>query len=311
MADEGRAMAEVTLLRCELDLGHYDAAIEAYERARPTVDRLLDLHWYLWSRTGALWAYAYQGRWAESRALADEALRVGEELDDRGMQSHILLNVAIISMDQGDPDRAALEVQRAVELAQAPSDRLMAEATAGWVACCLGQDDAGSAAHQQAIAAQEQAAAALDAGGLVPAAINIGVALGEALLVSGQTERARTVLIAYGQRAERAGMRFQQARAERLLGEIAFAASTGPAELGAAASHLERSIRLFTDLGAENDLALARAAYGRLLARRGQPDAAREHVDWALTTLTRLGTRDARQFGQFGLGALPRTVVDV
>ena len=36
----------------------------------------------------------------------------------------------------------------------------------------------------------------------------------------------------------------------------------------AASSHLERSIRLLEELGAESELALARATYGRLRARR-------------------------------------------
>lgn len=304
--DEVRAMADVTLQRCELDLGHYPAALLAYERVRPVVDRLLNLHWYLWTLTGAMWAHAYQGRWAEARAVGSQAVHMGEDLDDPGMQSHVLLNLAIISLDQGDPDRAAGEVGRALELATSPADRLMAEATAGWVTCRQWRRRGEAAAHAQAIVAQEQAAAALEAVGPMAAAINIGIGLGESLLVIRQTERARATLVEYGRRAERAGMRFQHARAERLLGGLALATDDEAAE-----RHLVRSVEILTELGAENELALARATYGHLLARRGQHDAAREQTDWAVATLSRLGTRDGLERIRMDLEACMPDAVDV
>ncbi len=47
---------------------------------------------------------------------------------------------------------------------------------------------------------------------------------------------------------------------------------------------------MLEEIQAENELALAHAAYGRLLRDQGRIESAREHLGRALKTLERLGT---------------------
>lgn len=78
--------------------------------------------------------------------------------------------------------------------------------------------------------------------------------------------------------------------ARRLLGEVALA--TNPAQCAAplAAPHFERSIAILHQLGAENELALAYAGYGRLYQQQGDVVQARAYLTRALAIFERLGT---------------------
>ena len=89
---------------------------------------------------------------------------------------------------------------------------------------------------------------------------------------------------------ERCGAPFYRGAAHRLLGEIAL--QTNPAQLGAplAAPHFEISITALQQIGAENELALAYAGYGRLYQQQGNVTQAREYLTRALTIFEHLGT---------------------
>jgi tetratricopeptide (TPR) repeat protein len=57
-----------------------------------------------------------------------------------------------------------------------------------------------------------------------------------------------------------------------------------------AAAHFEKSIAVFQEIKAENDLALVYAGYGRLQKQQGQFAQAREYLTKALQIFERLGT---------------------
>ncbi len=85
--------------------------------------------------------------------------------------------------------------------------------------------------------------------------------------------------------AQRDGVRYELGFAHRLLGEISLKIS--PAQ---AALHFEKSIAIFQEIKAQNELAMAYAGYGRLHKTQGEIARAREYLTKALEIFERLGT---------------------
>ena len=80
-------------------------------------------------------------------------------------------------------------------------------------------------------------------------------------------------------------MRYELGFTRRFLGEIAL--KTNPTQ---AAPHFKKSIAIFREIKAENELALAYTGYGRLQKQQGQPAQAREYLKKALEIFERLVT---------------------
>jgi tetratricopeptide (TPR) repeat protein len=85
--------------------------------------------------------------------------------------------------------------------------------------------------------------------------------------------------------AERYGARYELGFAHRLLGEISL--KNNPAE---AAPRFEKSIAIFQEIKAENELAMAYAGYGRLHKKQGEITRAREYLTKAMEIFERLAT---------------------
>jgi tetratricopeptide (TPR) repeat protein len=85
-------------------------------------------------------------------------------------------------------------------------------------------------------------------------------------------------------------MRLILASAHRLLGEIALATNSAQHEAPLAATHFERSMAILQQIGAENELALVYAGYGRLHQQQGDLAQARAYLTRALALFERLGT---------------------
>jgi tetratricopeptide (TPR) repeat protein len=88
----------------------------------------------------------------------------------------------------------------------------------------------------------------------------------------------------------RAGLTFEIGTGYRLLGEITLATNAGPAAPQLAEPYFEKSISVLRDIGAENELALAYAGYGRLYKRLGHIARARDSLIRAREIFDRLGT---------------------
>jgi tetratricopeptide (TPR) repeat protein len=80
-------------------------------------------------------------------------------------------------------------------------------------------------------------------------------------------------------------MRYYAGFAHRLLGESVL--KTSPTQ---AAVHFEKSIAIFQEIKAKNELAMAYAGYGRLYKHQGRIEKAREYLNKSLEILERLGT---------------------
>jgi tetratricopeptide (TPR) repeat protein len=75
-----------------------------------------------------------------------------------------------------------------------------------------------------------------------------------------------------------------------LLGEIALATNPAQREAPLAAPHFERGIAILQQIGAENELALTYAGYGRLHQQQGDLAQTRTYLTRALAIFERLGT---------------------
>jgi tetratricopeptide (TPR) repeat protein len=114
--------------------------------------------------------------------------------------------------------------------------------------------------------------------------------LGEAYCRTGRLKEAADMLEGAIEHTERIGMRFYLGSALRLRAEVARKAD--PTESGRlrAAGYFERAIGVLSEIGAENELALAQAGYARLCRESGNRDEARCYYLTALETLERLGS---------------------
>ena len=129
--------------------------------------------------------------------------------------------------------------------------------------------------------------------------------LGEAHWLVGAHEEARRVLqgaLAYGQTS---GVPFVIGSAHRLLGEIALTTNPDQGGKPLAGPHFDESITALASIKAENELALAYAGRGRLLARAGKPHAARQALTGALEIVERLGTVHGSAQIRQALASLP------
>lgn len=114
--------------------------------------------------------------------------------------------------------------------------------------------------------------------------------LGEAFWRAGRLAEAGETLRALIDRAGQSGMRFYLGTAHRLLGEVTGAADASDDGRRRAAGHFEQSIAVLSEIGAENELALAYAGYGRLCGSGGDQDEAHRYLSLALGIFERLGT---------------------
>ena len=129
------------------------------------------------------------------------------------------------------------------------------------------------------------------------------VPLGEACLRTGRLEQARECLERIVAIAERLEIRLFATPGERLLGEVMLADGR-PEALQRAQHHFERAMACLERSKAENELALAWAGYGRLQARLGRPEQARQYLTKALATFERLGTLNQPELVRAEIAAL-------
>ena len=109
--------------------------------------------------------------------------------------------------------------------------------------------------------------------------------LGEGYWLAGDNDKARQTLDKVLEITDRCGARYYSAFAQRLLGEIALRTKSARAT-----SHFEKSIAIFRDIEAENELAEAYIGYGRLHKQQGEIAQAREYLTKALEIFEGLGT---------------------
>jgi len=242
------------------------------------MEQRFNLRWYVWGLCAASRACSYLGRWDEAAEVGQKALSVAQEFSDNSTISVAAYNLSIAYSWKGELVRAVEYGELAVQKAPTPGDKARSQRSLGWALCRAGEANRGI----------ELLTAALTiflAGRFMPSLIPLTCFLGEGYWLAGEDDKARQKLEEGLEMAERCGARYYVGFAHRLLGEIVL--KTNP---GQAAAYFEKSIAIFREIKAENELALAYAGYGRLHKQQGNIAQAREYLTKALDIFERLGT---------------------
>jgi tetratricopeptide (TPR) repeat protein len=279
--DHDLGLALMTRAWCELDQGDFEPALASCAAGLVALEKKFDLQSYLRTRAAATTINAYLGRWSEAIAEGKKAVEIGERYGDAGATSFAAMIATWPYAFMGDLEQAMAMAELAVERAVSPADSLFAQGSRALVLCRMGQ-----AAQAVEILA---GVVAVIRPMRFPACESYALYYCEALWRAGELAQAEVALDELLQVIEPCGMKFYVASARRLQGEVALA--RGCAQLAIAARHFQESMAVLEALGAENELALAWAGYGRLLAQTGDRACARHYLTRALEVFSRLGTR--------------------
>jgi tetratricopeptide (TPR) repeat protein len=260
------------------DRGDFERVLALKEDVLRTMKQQFNLRWHTYALSIASRAYACLGRWDEAVEEAQKALTVAEEFSDNSLISFGAWNLSIVHSWKGELARAVEYGELAVQKAPTPGDKAWAQRSLGWAWCRAGEPNRG-------IELLTEVLSIFRAGRFIPTEIPLTCFLGEGFWLAGEDDKARQTLEEGLEMAERYGVRYYAGFAQRLLGEIAL--KTNPAQ---ATRHFEKSIAIFREIKAENELAMAYAGYGRLHKKQGEIARAREYLTKALEIFERLGT---------------------
>ena len=264
-------------------LGHYAEVDGWKEKALRAFERDYDPLYYMWARTGSALAHIQRGAWSDAVEECNEALRAGQEHDDPGLISfsHFILGYAYTG--EGRYEEAQSNGELAVQKAPTLAETVWSKTSLSGVWCRMGQ-------AERAIETLVPLVPLYDATQMALGGIWAACYLGEAYCRTGRLKEAAETLEGAIEHAERIGMPYYLGYALRLRAEVARKADfTEPGRL-LAAGYFERAIGVLSEIGAENELALAQAGYARLCRESGDNDKARQYYLTALETLERLGS---------------------
>jgi tetratricopeptide (TPR) repeat protein len=260
------------------DRGDFERVLALKEDVLRTMEHQFNLRFHTYALSVASRAYACLGRWDEAVEEAEKALSVAQEFSDNSLISFVAWNLSIAYTWKGDLARAVEYGELAVQIAPTHADKAWAQRSLGWALCRAGEPNRG-------IELLITVLPIIRAGRFITAEIPLTCFLGEGYWLAGENEKASQTLEEGLEMAERYGVRYELGFAHRLLGESVL--KTNPTQ---AASHFEKSIAIFREIKAENELAMAYAGYGRLHKQQGQIAQARKYLTKALEIFERLGT---------------------
>jgi class 3 adenylate cyclase/tetratricopeptide (TPR) repeat protein len=260
------------------DRGDFERVLALKEDVLRTMEQQFNLRFYTYALSVASRAYACLGRWDEAVEEAQKALRVAEEFSDNSLISFVAWTLSIAYTWKGDLAQAVEYGELAVKKAPTHADKAWAQRSLGWALCRAGEPKRG-------IELLTTVLSIIRAGRFVAVETPLMCFLGEGYWLTGEDEKARQTLEKGLEMAERYGVRYEIGFAHRLLGEISL--KNNPDQ---AVPHFEKSIAIFQEIKAENELAMAYAGYGRLLKEQGEITRAREFLTNALEIFEQLGT---------------------
>jgi predicted ATPase len=261
-----------------LDRGNYDRVLALKEDVLRMMEQQFNLRWNTYAVCAAARAYACLGRWDEAVEEGQTALCATQDFSDNSLISMVAWNLSIVYTWKGDLARAVEYGELAVEKAPTPAEKAWGQRSLAWAWCRSGDTTRG-------IELLTTVLPIFRAGQFINSEIPLACFIGEGHLLAAEDEQARQKLEEGLEMAERCGFRYYAGFAQRLLGEISL--KNNPAQ---AAPHFEKSIALFQEIKAENQLAMAYTGYGRYHKQKNQITQAREYLMKALEIFERLGT---------------------
>jgi tetratricopeptide (TPR) repeat protein len=226
------------------------------------LDSAYDPFRYVWTISEISLIYSCLGHWDKAVENCQKALSIAnKEYSNNSLISFSAWVISVIYSRKGDLDRAVEYGNLAFDRAPTPNDRILSQGALGWALCRAGEQSKGIDLLNQVLQMYQVAR-------FVPSEIMVRTYLGEGYWLAKEFEKSRQML-----------------EEVLILGEIALKINSAQA-----ISQFEKSIAIFQEIKAENELALAFASYGRLHKEKGQIAKSREYLRKALEIFERLGT---------------------
>ncbi|MBW1887988.1 MAG: hypothetical protein JRI52_06520 [Deltaproteobacteria bacterium] len=273
--DAGQAYSY--LVWAHLVKGEYSKALAFKEDVLRMIEQRFNPRYLVRGLCGASTAYTYLGRWDEGVEDGRKALKVAEESSQNDLLCITASYLSLLYTRKGDLGQAVEYGELAVQKAPTPFQKAMGQRVLGLALCRAGETKRGIELLDAALSIHQSA---------LLQSSTTKCYLGEGYWLAGKDGKARQMLedvLETLESSERRGIYL--GIAHRLLGEIALKDNPAQASL-----HFERSIAVFQEIKAENELALAYAGYGRFHRKQDQIDRAREYLSKALEIFERLGT---------------------
>ena len=261
-----------------LHKGDFERVLAVKEDLLRAMGQRFNIRSYAYGLSAASRASSFLGRWDDAVQDARKALSVSEKSSDNSIISLSAYNLSIAYICKGDLNRAIEYGELAVQKAPTPVIKGWAQIFLGWALCRVGETNRG-------IELLDTTLTTFREGRWIPGIIPTMCILGEGYWLAGEAEKARQMLQEGLEMAERSGTRYYLGCAHRLLGETTI--ETNPVQ---SAQHFEKSIEVLRDIGAENEMAMAYAGYGRFYMKQGQVERAMQYLSKALKIFERLGT---------------------
>jgi len=258
--------------------GAYDRAFELKEDLLRKMEKGFHLRRYVRAFCIASEACSELGRWDEAIKLGQKALSKAQEFSDNALVSWSAWTISIACTHKRDLDHAMEYAELAAARAPTPAEKAFAQGYLAWTWCHRGEPRRGIEILAALLPVYRAAHYAMHQMGTMQF-------LAEGYLLAGEFEKAGETAHQLLELANRCGARGYIGKAHRLLGEVTL--KTDPKE---AEPHFEKSIALFREAKAENDLALAYSGMGRFHKQQRNVEQAREYLTQALEIFERLGT---------------------
>jgi class 3 adenylate cyclase/tetratricopeptide (TPR) repeat protein len=275
--DAGHAYAYLILSHS--DRGNYDRVLALKEDLLRTMEESFNVRLYVRGLSGFQNTCSYLGRWNEAVEEGKKALSVAEEFSDNSLISLAASHLSLTYSWKGDLDQAIEYGELAVQKAPTPGDKARSQRSLGWALCRAGEPNNGIELLTAAILP------IFRSGSFMAFETPLRCYLGEGYWLAGEKEKAKQTLEEGLEMAELCGASYFVGFAHRILGEI-----TMKTKLDQAVLHFEKSIAIFREIKAENELALAYVSYGRYHKQKGQIPQALGYLTKALEIFERLGT---------------------
>jgi tetratricopeptide (TPR) repeat protein len=263
--------------------GNYEAVLALREKVIQAHQKAFFLRSYVMSFCAVSHAYAYMGQWDAAVKEGERALKAADAHSDPSFSSFSAMFISIAYGLKGDMVRAIELAQLSVVKASSPLDYLWARSAMGWALCRSGEPEKGLDYLVEAVTGFRMV-------GAHAFSVSFGTTLADGYWRNHQFDKAQQELEEVSKLAEKMRMKWHLAACHLILGAISLEADPAQEKEPSADTCFEKAIAIFSEIKAENHLALAYAGLGRCYGNKGDVAKARDYLNRALEIFKRLGT---------------------
>jgi len=285
--------------RCRFSLGEYRRAVAEFAENVRVLEGKLERERFganllrsVSSLNFLAWCHAELGEFSEADTRTAEAIRIAEAAANPHTVVAAYASAGYSSVVHGDVVRSVAVLEKAMAFCRESHIMVWFQP----IASLLGYSYALAGRPGEAV---EMTNVSLSRSERLTWALTPW--MGETYLIAGDLDRAHRLANRALERSVRSGQRGQQARTLRLLGEVAVAEKPSDAE-AAEARHRE-ALSLANELGMRPLVAHCHLGLGKLFARTGKCEQAREYLTTATTMYREMDMRFYLEQAEAEMGA--------